>query len=93
MTRSQILAHIEKPVNYTLFDVQWIPSSARLIAMGSHPRGTGIWQVYQMSKGELKLLEEVSFFCLVEKFWTKNIFNLFSLPWNCYGSYSYPNQL
>jgi len=68
MTRSQILAHIEKPVNYTLFDVQWIPSSARLIAMGSHPRGTGIWQVYQMSKGELKLLEEVSFFCLVEKF-------------------------
>jgi len=60
MTRSQILAHIEKPVNYTLFDVQWIPSSARLIAMGSHPRGTGIWQVYQMSKGELKLLEEIN---------------------------------
>lgn len=61
MTRSQIFVHIEKPVNYTLFDVQWIPSSARLISMGSQPRGTGIWQVYQMSKGELKLMEEVSF--------------------------------
>jgi len=60
MSGHNILVHIEKPVSYTLFDVQWIPSSARLIAMGSHARGTGVWQVYEMSKGELHLIEEVS---------------------------------
>lgn len=59
MTKPRILVVTEKLVNFTLFSVKWVPSSSRLVVLGSHPRGTGVWQVYNMSKGELVLLNEV----------------------------------
>lgn len=60
MSNPRILVLTAKSVNFTLFGVRWIPSSSRLVAFGSHPKGTGAWQVYNMSKGELTLLDEVS---------------------------------
>ena len=46
-------------MNFTLFGVKWIPSSARLVVFGSHPRGTGVWQIYSLSNGQLTLITEV----------------------------------
>ncbi len=60
--KPQIIAHIEKSLNYTVFDVKWMPSSAKVVVLGSHPRDTGALQVYEISNGELKLVSEVSYF-------------------------------
>lgn len=59
LSKPQIITHIEKSLNYTVFDVKWLPSSAKIVSLGSHPRDTGALQVYEVSKGELKLVKEV----------------------------------
>ncbi|OAF71462.1 hypothetical protein A3Q56_00755 [Intoshia linei] len=55
MDSSQIICHYEKSLNYTLYDVKWIPQSAKFVALGSHPRGTGSLDIFQLGK-ELKLI-------------------------------------
>ncbi len=57
--KPQIIAHAEKSLNYTIYDVKWIPCSAKFVALGSHPRDTGAFQVYELSKGGLNLIHEV----------------------------------
>lgn len=57
--KPQIIVHVEKGLNYTVYDVKWIPCSAKLVVLGSHPRDTGALQIFELSKGELKLLSEV----------------------------------
>lgn len=57
--KPQIISHIEKSLNYTLFDVKWIPCSAKFVSMGMHPRDTGALQVYELCKGDVKLVMEV----------------------------------
>ena len=39
MVDSQILEHSSTPVNYTMFDVNWVPSSPRLAVCGSFLAG------------------------------------------------------
>ena len=57
--KPQIIVHVEKSLNYTVYDVKWIPCSAKFVVLGSHPRDTGALQIFELSKGELKLLSEV----------------------------------
>ena len=59
--KPQIILHIHKSVNYTVYDTKWIPSSAKCVVLGSKPRGTGAIQIYEIDKGELKLMKEVSY--------------------------------
>lgn len=59
LAKPQIICHIEKSVDYSLFDVKWIPCSAKFVVMGSRPRGTGIIQIYEVSSGELKLVKDI----------------------------------
>ena len=59
LEKSQIICHIEKSVDYSLFDARWIPCSTKFVVMGSKPRGTGIIQVYEISNGELKLIKNI----------------------------------
>lgn len=59
MEKPQIIVYIEHSLNYSAFDVKWIPRSAKLVTIGSHPKGTGALQVFEMSEGTLKLLHNV----------------------------------
>lgn len=59
MEKPQILAHIQKSLNYTLFDSKWIPSSAKFVVLGNHARGTGALQIYEISHGDAKMIAEV----------------------------------
>lgn len=59
LDKPQIICHIEKPVDYTLFDTKWIPSSTKFVVMGSKPQGTGIIQIYEITNGELKLVKDI----------------------------------
>ncbi|KAI6659115.1 WD repeat-containing protein 92-like isoform X1 [Oopsacas minuta] len=54
--KPQIIVHIHKSLNFTVYDTKWIPSSAKCVVLGSHPRGTGAIQIYEVNKGELKLI-------------------------------------
>ena len=44
MDKPQIIEHVQKSINYTVFTAKWVPSSSRIVALGSHPRGTGLAQ-------------------------------------------------
>jgi len=45
--RPQIKVRASKAVAYTPFDARWVPTSARVLAVGSSARGTGVVQVYE----------------------------------------------
>lgn len=60
MDKPQIILHIQKSLNYTLFDTKWIPCSAKFVVLGNYARGTGALQVYEVSHGELKCITDVS---------------------------------
>lgn len=55
LSNPQIIAHLEKSLDYTVFDVKWIPCSARFVVIGSHARGTGALQIFEMGQKELVL--------------------------------------
>lgn len=57
--KPQIISHIQKSLNYTVFDSKWIPCSAKFICMGNYARGTGVMQIYEVEHGEVKLVKEV----------------------------------
>lgn len=59
MDKPQIIAHVQKSLNYTLFDTKWIPSSAKFVVLGNHARGTGAMQIYEVSHGDAVLVKEV----------------------------------
>ncbi|XP_034040609.1 WD repeat-containing protein 92 isoform X1 [Thalassophryne amazonica] len=59
VAKPQIIAHIQKSLNYTVFDTKWIPCSAKFVCLGNFPRGSGVIQIYEVQHGEAQLLKEV----------------------------------
>ena len=59
MDKPQIIAHLQKSMNFTLFDCRWVPCSAKFVVLGNHARGTGALQIYEMSHGDVNLVHEV----------------------------------
>ncbi|CAL8297693.1 unnamed protein product [Merluccius merluccius] len=57
--KPQIISHIQKSLNYTIFDCKWIPCSAKFVCVGNLACGTGVLQVYQVQRGEVQLLREI----------------------------------
>ena len=49
MVDSQKLEHSSTPVNYTLFDVNWVPSSPRLAVCGFTLAGEGTLRIYTLA--------------------------------------------
>ena len=58
LAKPLIVCHVEKSVEYSLFDAKWIPCSAKFVVMGSKPRGTGTLQIYELSSGKLELVKQ-----------------------------------
>uniref|UniRef100_A0A5F9CTF4 Dynein axonemal assembly factor 10 n=1 Tax=Oryctolagus cuniculus TaxID=9986 RepID=A0A5F9CTF4_RABIT len=57
--KPQVIAHIQKSLNYTVFDCKWVPCSAKFVTVGNFARGTGVIQLYEIQHGDLKLLREI----------------------------------
>lgn len=51
--------HIEKSLNFTVYDVKWIPRSARLVTVGCQPRGTGVLSIFELENSNLKMIKEI----------------------------------
>merc|ERR1719158_1157332 len=56
--RPQIVEHCNKSLTYVVYDTRWIPSSARFVVLGCHPRGTGALQVMELRKGGVEVVHE-----------------------------------
>ena len=56
--RPQILEHVHKSLALTVYDTKWVPLSARFVVLGSHARGSGALQVYELDGSGVKLLTE-----------------------------------
>ena len=67
LEKPQIIVHVQEGLNYTAYDAKWIPCSARFVVLGSHPKGTGAMQIYEVSRGSANLLKDVSGFCLCRR--------------------------
>ncbi|CAF1171972.1 unnamed protein product [Rotaria sordida] len=58
MDKPQIILHSQKSVNYTVFDVKWIPTSAKFISLGNHARGTGALDIFEITHGDIALISQ-----------------------------------
>ena len=48
--KPQIIPYCEESLDgITLFDVKWIPSSARFVVLGSHVKGHGLIQIHSLT--------------------------------------------
>ena len=54
----QIIEHIHKQVDFTPYDIKWVPFSARFVAMGIHANAKGAVNVYSLNNGDLELVTE-----------------------------------
>lgn len=59
MNKVQLLAHIEKSLNYSIFDVKWVPISAKFITVGSRTNGKGIIEIYELDSPNVQLVKEI----------------------------------
>lgn len=59
MDKPQVIALIEKPLNYSIFDVKWIPCSAKFVVLGSRPKGTGVLEIYELNDDKADLVKEI----------------------------------
>ncbi|XP_076306256.1 dynein axonemal assembly factor 10 [Tachypleus tridentatus] len=58
MDKPQIIVHTHKSLKYSVFDTKWLPRSAKIVILGSYPRGTGSLQIYELCQGDVKLINE-----------------------------------
>lgn len=58
MDKPFILCHIEKAVDFTVFDTKWLPCSAKCVAVGNQPNGAGILKLFELSAGGLDQIAE-----------------------------------
>lgn len=58
--KPQIICHVEKSLNYTLFDCKWIPSTAKFVVVGSLARGTGVIEVFEIASTDIKSVDRAS---------------------------------
>lgn len=58
MDKTFVVGHIEKTVDFTIFDTKWIPGTAKVVALGNKPNGHGILQIFQMNSGKLDVVDE-----------------------------------
>uniref|UniRef100_A0A0B6Z638 Dynein axonemal assembly factor 10 n=1 Tax=Arion vulgaris TaxID=1028688 RepID=A0A0B6Z638_9EUPU len=59
MDKPQIILHVQKPVTYTLYEAKWIPCSAKFVALGNYARGSGAFQIYEVSHGDINIVKDV----------------------------------
>lgn len=59
MDKPQMVCVSEKSVNYSIFDVKWIPCSAKIVVLGSSTKAKGVIQILELNSGKLELVKEL----------------------------------
>ncbi|KAJ3112854.1 WD repeat-containing protein 92 [Phlyctochytrium bullatum] len=58
LDKPNILVLVQKSLNYTPYDIKWIPLSARFVVIGQYARGTGSIEIYELNEGKAELTKE-----------------------------------
>ncbi|XP_059476522.1 dynein axonemal assembly factor 10 [Neocloeon triangulifer] len=58
MDKSQLVCLLEKSLTCSVFDVKWIPCSAKFVVLGCLPRSTGTIKIFELNGSELTLIKE-----------------------------------
>ncbi len=53
--KPQIIEVAHYSCNYTVFDVRWVPTSARFVVLGNHARGTGALDICELDGPAVKV--------------------------------------
>lgn len=59
MDKPYFLCHIEKSVDFTIFDTKWLPCSAKCVALGRKSNGNGVLNLFELNNGELDKVREL----------------------------------
>jgi hypothetical protein len=59
MDKVQQLVHVEKSLNYSIYDVKWIPYSAKFVCVGTKTNGKGIVEIYELDSPNIQLAREI----------------------------------
>lgn len=57
--KTQIIEHVLEQVDYSVFDVKWIPSTAKFLSIGSNANGTGVLQVFEINENKVQSVLKV----------------------------------
>lgn len=58
--KPQIICHLEKNLDYSIYDVKWIPASAKFVVMGGKSNGAGLIEIYSFSTNGIEKQGEIS---------------------------------
>lgn len=61
MDKPYVLCHIEKAVDFTIFDTRWLPCSAKCVVLGNKPNGKGVLRIFEMNAGHLDVVKEYEY--------------------------------
>ena len=56
----QFVEHVSSGLNYSPFDVNWIPNTAKILVSGETARATGVLGIYELEQGKLTKVHEVN---------------------------------
>jgi WD repeat-containing protein 92 len=63
MDKVQTLQHIQHSLNYSVFDVKWIPFAPKFLTIGSKTNGKGVLEIYELDSPKVNLVKEISLKC------------------------------
>ena len=55
----QMIEHLSRSINYTPYEVKWLPQTSRFLLCGEYPKATGVIELHQLTKGELKVISKI----------------------------------
>lgn len=53
LDKPQIITHAAKALNFTAYDVKWIPGTAKFALVGQTPRATALIQIHSLENGAI----------------------------------------
>lgn len=61
MDKPYVLCHIEKAVDFTVYDTKWVPCSAKCVALGTKTTGNGILRMFEVNGGQLETVRDYEY--------------------------------
>lgn len=58
LRKPQIISHIEKSLDFSIYETKWIPCSAKFVVLGCKANGYGVLKVFELNSGNLDLVGE-----------------------------------
>ena len=58
LLKPQIIEHVRKSVDYTVYQAHWIPTSPKFVVLGCTARSNGVISIYELGKSDAQLIKQ-----------------------------------